>query len=98
MGWVTNITLVSVLTSLGMASAAFAAPVGRVHQCPIDWEKQAATCKVERAPPGGLAAAYDRANQPRVLTTAEIRAELLAIRLKNEELLAANAQRPRSGD
>ena len=91
-----NTILFSILTTIGMASAAFAAPVGRVHQCPIDWEKQAATCKVERAPVS-LASLYREADQPRVLTVAEVRAELTAIRLTDEDL-AANVQRTRTGD
>lgn len=92
-----NTILVSILTSIGMASAAFAAPVGRVHQCPIDWEKQAATCKVQRAPVGGLAAIYDDADQPRLLSVADVQAELIAIRLDDRELAEA-AQRTRTGD
>ena len=72
--------------------------MGRVHQCPIDWEKQAATCKVQRAPNGGLAAAYDEVDQPRLLTKADVRAELDAIKRADREELAVNAPRTRNGD
>lgn len=93
-----NTVLLTLLTSIGMASAAFAAPVGRMHQCPPGWAKSGEACKERSAPSGGLSAAYQDVEQPRPLSRAEVRAELNAIRLADEERLAAAAQRTRTGD